>query len=401
MKTNISFWIKISIFNLFLVACLGLLMRYKVIFELPIINQKNVQHSHSHFAFAAWVTQTLFVLMVHFLSKQNATINLEKYKNVLIANLICAYVMLISFIFQGYGLISIVFSTLSLFVSFWFVYFFFNDLKLVTKNLSNNWFKAALFFNVISSFGTFALAFMMATKNVPQDFYLSSIYLYLHFQYNGWFWFATVGLFMSLFKTNLIIEKSNNIIFILFAISCIPAYLLSVLWIKIPIWLYIIAVLSAVVQVFAWIKFVKEIIPIFRKQVVLSKFFNIIYFSIIVCVSLKFMLQLGSTVPSIGNLAFGFRSIVIAYLHLVLLAIISSFLLVYIYSNNIISNNKKITIALAIFIFGIFLNEILLAIQGIASFSYTLIPYVNELLFTAALVLSIGAISIVMLNQKK
>ena len=233
MKLSISNWVKISLFNLLLVATLGLLMRYKIAFEFPYLNQKNIQHSHSHFAFAGWVSQTLIVLMVHFLSKQNVVLNLEKYKKIFIANLVCAYIMLFSFIIQGYGLISILFSTLSIFVSFWFAVLYFKDLKLIPKdNLSKNWFKAALFFNVISSIGTFALAYMMATKNITQDFYLSSIYFYLHFQYNGWFWFACTGLFVSQLIPNLNIEKANKTIFKWFFISCIPAYLLSILWFK-------------------------------------------------------------------------------------------------------------------------------------------------------------------------
>ena len=134
MKLNFSYWIKFSLLNLLLVATLGLLMRYKIAFELPFIHQKNIQHSHSHFAFAGWVSQTLIILMVHFLSKQKVSINLEKYKKVFIANLVCAYIMLFSFIFQGYGLISILFSTLSIFVSFWFAFLYFKDLKLVSNN---------------------------------------------------------------------------------------------------------------------------------------------------------------------------------------------------------------------------------------------------------------------------
>jgi hypothetical protein len=401
MKTSFSFWIKFSLINLFLVATLGLLMRYKIIFELPFINQKNVQHSHSHFAFAGWVTQTLFVLMVRYLSIKSSSINIEKYSKIFIANLICAYVMLFSFIFQGYGFISILFSTLSIFVSFWFAFFYFKDLKKIQQTLSKNWFKAALFFNILSSFGTFALAYMIATKNVPQDFYLSSIYFYLHFQYNGWFWFACMGLLMSQLKSNIILEKANGKIFILFALSCVPAYLLSVLWLKIPIWLYSIAILSAILQIIAWIKFIKNIVPTFRKNISIAPFFNYLYIAIIVCICIKFILQLGSTIPSVGKLAFGFRPIIIAYLHLVLLAIISSFLLVYIYTNNLIQNNKKTIITLAIFIFGIFANELLLAIQGIAAFSYTIIPYINEMLFVAALILFVGMLRMIVLNSKK
>ncbi len=402
MKLNFSYWIKFSLFNLLLVASLGLLMRYKIAFEFPFLNQKNIQHSHSHFAFAGWVSQTLIVLMVHFLSKQNAAINLEKYKKVFIANLVCAYIMLFSFIFQGYGLISILFSTLSIFVSFWFAILYFKDLKLVSNNsLAKNWFKAALFFNVISSLGTFALAYMMATKSLHQDFYLSSIYYYLHFQYNGWFWFGIMGLFVNQLISNLVLEKANKIIFTWFFISCIPAYLLSVLWLKLPIWIYGLAILSAILQVFAWMKFIKIIIPNFIKNYSLAPFFKWIYISIVVCISIKFLLQLGSTVPEIGKLAFGFRPIVIAYLHLVLLAIISGFLLLYLFTNQLVIQNNRIKKALGLFIIGIFLNELVLAIQGIASFSYTLIPYANEMLFGIAILLFFGAFRMFYLNQKK
>ena len=402
MKLNFSYWIKFSLLNLLLVATLGLLMRYKIAFELPFIHQKNIQHSHSHFAFAGWVSQTLIVLMVHFLSKQNVSIYLEKYKKVFIANLICAYIMLFSFIFQGYGLISILFSTLSIFVSFWFAFLFFKDLKLVSNNaLAKNWFKAALFFNVISSFGTFALAYMMATKNLPQDYYLSSIYFYLHFQYNGWFWFACVGLFINQLTPSLVIEKANKSIFIWFFISCIPAYLLSVLWLELPIWVYSLTVISAVLQALAWIKFTKVIMPSFIKNFTLSPFFKWIYISIIACVSIKFLLQLGSTIPVVGDLAFGFRPIVIAYLHLVLLAIISGFLLVYLFTNQLVIENNSIKKALALFIIGIFLNELVLAVQGIASFSYTIIPYANEMLFGVAILLFFGAFRMFYLNTKK
>lgn len=401
MKINFTYWIKLSLFNLFLVAALGLLMRYKIVFELPFVNQKNLQHSHSHFAFAGWVTQTLFVLMVRFLYQKNQNIKIEKYKKIFIANLICAYVMLFSFIVQGYGLISIVFSTLSLFVSFWFAYVYYKDLKLIPSNLATNWFKLALIFNVLSSFGTFALAYMMATKNVPQDLYLSSIYFYLHFQYNGWFWFACMGLFVGLLKPNFALENSNRKIFAWFAVSAIPTYLLSVLWLEIPIWLYVIAVLCAILQIIAWIKFVKDIVPEFRKEINLSKFFNILFALIAVCISIKFILQLGTTIPSLGKLAFGFRPIIIAYLHLVLLAIISGFLLAFIYTNSLIVTNVKTLLFLILFMFGIFVNELLLAIQGFAAFSYTLIPNINYLLFFAAIILFIGMLGIVLFNAKK
>ena len=111
--------------------------------------------------------------------------------------------------------------------------------------------------------------------------------------------------------------------------------------------------------------------------------------------SIKFVLQLGSTVPEISKLAFGFRPIVIAYLHLVLLGVITIFLLGFLYAGQFFSTKLWLRIGLILFVGGIFLNELILLIQGIASFSYILIPRTNEgLLFVAALML-VGLLIIV------
>ncbi len=401
-KLSINNWIKISLFSLFIVAFLGVLMRYKIAFELPYLAQKNIQHAHSHFAFAGWVTQLLMVLMVRYLSFYTSESKISKYNTLFWINIIGAYIMLISFIIQGYGFISILFSTISIFVFVWFAIWFYKDSKEIpSHSLSKNWFLVSLLFGVISSIGTFVLAYMMATKHVPQDLYLSSVYFYLHFQYNGWFWFACTGLFVSLLQPNLTNTRENKTVFQLFAWSCLPAYLLSVLWLKLPVWVYALAVISAIVQVFAWFKLLKFSLSIFKVNPRISAFLKILFKGIAFCVTLKLLLQFGSVFPAVSKLAFGFRPIVIAYLHLVLLAIISGFLLVYLYTNELVNRSSKTVLFLVIFIVGIFLNEMLLALQGIFSFEYILIPYANEMLFIVALILLIGISGIVFFNQKK
>ena len=403
MTLNIKFWLKISLLNLCIVAALGVLMRYKIGFEFPYLDQKHLQHSHSHFAFAGWLSHTLMALMVYFLQTKITDFNGNKYKNIIIANLICSYGMLISFIVQGYGLVSIALSTASILVSYIFAYRFIKDLKILDDDLlAKNWFKAALFFNVISSLGTFYLAYMMATKNVVQDWYLSSIYYYLHFQYNGWFFFACMGLafgFLNLRKSEHSFYETS---FKLFAIACVPAYFLSTLWLDLPVWLYAIAVLSAVIQVFAWFKLL--IIIVKNKKDFLQNYAPLLRYILLFAsfaLSIKLLLQLGSTIPVVSDLAFGFRPIVIAYLHLVLLAIISLFLLFYIYANHLIIINKNIKYGIFLFSIGVLLNEIVLAIQGVAAFSYLPIPYVNEILFGIALLLFFGIGCIAYFSIKK
>lgn len=406
MPINSKFWLKFSLINLFLVAVIGLLMRYKIGFEFPFLDQKHLQHSHSHFAFSGWISHTLMVLMIIFLEKKKVLRHdqvgkrekkkenrfLEKYSSILTANLICAYGMLVFFILQGYGLISIIFSTASIVVSCIFAYFYVKDLKLISDDdLSKNWFKAALFFNVISSFGTFALAYMMVTKNIHQNEYLASIYYYLHFQYNGWFFFACMGLLIAFLN----LKTSENLFFKrtfwLFFAACIPGYFLSTLWLDLPMWVYILTVISAFIQVYAWFRFLLIIVKIKHEYLQnFSYFLRYLLLFVGFALSTKFILQLGSTIPALSQLAFGFRPIVIAYLHLVLLAIISLFLLFYIYANHLLHFNKQIKFGVISFSVGVLLNEIILAIQGVASFSYTIIPYVNEMLFGAAIVLVLG-----------
>lgn len=397
MIINSRFWIRFSIFNLLLVAFLGLIMRYKIGFEFPFLNQKNLQNSHYQFAFVGWISQSLMVLMVHFLKNHIDEQKLSKYKLVFILNLIAAYGLLFSFILWGYSTVSIAFSIMAVLVSYLFSFYYFKDLKGLKNNfIGKKWFQAALFFNVISSLGTFALVYMKLTHTFSQDLYLASVYYYLHFQYNGWFWFAMIGLFLGQLKPSFALDKNNNAVFWWFALSCIPAYLLSILWIDLPIGLYILAVIAAFIQVLAWIKFIKKSVSLqlSLEKPILPLFRNLIY-GIVFCISIKLLLQLGSVIPAVSTLTFGFRSIVIAYLHLVLLAIFSVFILVYLFVNHLVPNNSKTRMSLILFVTGVFLNEIVLAVQGIASFSYTVIPYVNLMLF----VITIGMFSgIALLN---
>lgn len=392
MVLNTKFWLKISLVNLCIVAALGVLMRYKIGFEFPYLDQKHLQHSHSHFAFAGWLGHTLMVLMVYFLQTKITDFKGNKYKNIIIFNLICSYGMLVSFIIEGYGLVSIILSTASILVSYVFGYRFIKDLKLLDDDLlAKSWFKAAIFFNIISSFGTFYLAYMMASKNVVQDWYLSSIYYYLHFQYNGWFFFACMGLafgFLNLLKSEHSFYETS---FKLFAIACVPAYFLSTLWLDLPLWIYVITVIAAIMQVFAWFKFLAILLKT-RKNALenYSPLLRYILLFVSFALSIKIVLQLGSTIPFISNLAFEFRPIVIAYLHLVLLAIITLFILFYIYANHLMFITKKIKYGILLFSIGVLLNEIVLAVQGLASLSYTTIPYVNEILFGVAIILFIG-----------
>lgn len=397
MKNKTGFWIRLSLISLLIVAILGTLMRYKIAFPFPWFDQKSLQHAHSHFAFSGWISQTLFVLMVARLFENGYQKAFENYRLLLWANLVCSYGMLVSFWMQGYGPVSIALSTTSVFISFLFAWVYNKDLTKWQKNqIETPWFRAALFFMVFSSIGTFALAWMMATYKLVQQYYLGSVYFYLHFQYNGWFFFAGLGLFFSWLSKRNPNFSLPPVFFSTWVAVCFLTFFLSTLWARLPLALVGITAMAALLQVVLWFFLLKKIIKFnWFRRLELAPFWRFIFYLLAVCLTAKFLLQLGSVVPEVSRLAFGFRQIVIAYLHLVLLAISSVFLLAFAVGNQYLEPSKSAVSGFVLFLFGVYANEIVLGIQGIASFTYTPIPFANEILFAIGLLMVFGLIQVV------
>lgn len=349
-------------------------------------------HGHSHFAFSGWVSQALMAIIVARLSGISGKDLFGKYNRLLYLNLICAYGMLISFPIQGYGVVSIFFSTCALFVSYFFMASVWADTnKCRGGKIIIPWLKAATLFNALSSIGAFSLAFMMATRCMQQNWYLAAMYFFLHFQYNGWFSFVLLGL---LFEKLELVNVSSTIlkkIFWLFAIAFFPAYFLSALWMPIPFIVYIMVVISAIMQMVGWI-WAMMIIWGKRKllKTDLSGVPGIIIALSLLAFTVKLVLQLGSTIPSLSTLAYGFRPIVIGYLHLVFLGFVTLFIIGYSMNAGKIETDKKNTRGVFILIAGIIMNEIALMVQGISALSYVVVPFINEILFGIAIIIFTG-----------
>ena len=396
-----TFWLKFSVFNFFLVALLGVIMRYKIQYSFPFLDQKHLQEAHSHFAFYGWITNVLYVLIVNYISKVNALVKLKKYGYLIIINLAASFAMLGTFMYGGYFWASIAASTTALLTSFVFCYFFVMDARKI-QDASKIWFLAGLFFAVISSVGVFNLAYMMSSKNINQDLYLASEYYFLHFQYNGFFIFSCIGLLLYSLKEagSPISERNNRLMFWLMFFGCLVGVGLSVLWMKLPVFIFALIVLTTIGQTASavmlfgfvrksWTNLVLKWSPMQR--------FVLIYVGFAFAV--KIALQLGSNIPALNQFAFGFRNVVIAYLHLVLLMCIATFLLNQILATNYFTVTKTLLLGLKMFLLGIFLNELMLGLMGIFSIKYISIPYANHFLLYISLLIFV-ALLIIFVNLK-
>lgn len=391
-NSSLKKWLQISLFNLILVAFVGVLMRYKIAYAFPLVDQKNLLQAHSHFAFAGWITQALMSLMVQYLGEKENKNAFVRYRSVLFANLFSAYGMLVTFPFMGYKFLPIAFSTLTIFVSYWFAIKFWRDLnRLTVKNSSNSSFKAALFFSVLSSAGAFSLAIMIATRNIQPDRYLATVYFFLHFQYSGWFYFSCLGLLIHQLIKYGVPDKKLKQAYLLFVVACPPAYFLTELWLPIAHWLYVLIVAAVIIQLIGWWLMIGILRKVaMQEQNNFSQLSKVLFVLCAIAVTIKFLLQAISVIPSLSYLAFGFRPIVIGYLHLVFLGVITLFILAYMTAYRLITINNLTQAGILIFTFGIIVNEVLLMIQGVADLSYHALPIINPLLFVAALILFSG-----------
>lgn len=396
-----TFWLKFSVFNFFIVAILGVIMRYKILYSFPYLDQKHLQEAHSHFAFYAWITNAIYVLILYYLGKVNPQLNLKKYESLIVVNLIASFAMLGTFIYGGYFWGSIAASTVALLCSFVFFYFFLKDSK-TFQDASKIWILAGLFFAVISSVGVFSLGYFKTSGNMNRDLFLAAEYYYLHFQYNGFFIFSCIGFLLYSLKEagSAISEKDNKFIFWLMFFGCLVGYGLSVLWAKLPVYVFALIVIAALSQTFgtwkiyqfvksSWVNLVLKWSPMQRFVLIFAGF----------AFAVKILLQLFSNIPAVNQFAFGFRNVVIAYLHLVLLMCVATFLINQILATNFFIISKSLLLGLKLLLLGIFLNEFVLGLMGILSIKYIAIPYANNMLLYISILMMIS-ILVMFLNLK-
>ncbi len=389
-------WVQVALINFCVVALAGVTMRYKINFALPVVDQKYLMHGHSNFAFVGWVAVALMTLMVRYLVRNNVQTNYKKYNRLLIVDVIVCYAMFISFILQGYAFWSITFSTITILISYFFIFFYWRDLNKVNDaGFSRSWLKAALLLWAFSSLGAFMLAYLMANHIMIQDLYFSAVYFFMHFQYNGWFLFVCFGVFFSymhrlgLFRFAILSKR----LFIIMAITVVPTYFLSILWLRLPFVLHWIANISAFVQLLTLVYFFK-ILSVFKKskEIKFSSVTRWIWALAATAFILKTVLQTLSTLPFLSHFAYGYRPVIIGYLHLSFVGIISLFILGYI--NEFIHRFRGHVsgIGVIIFVTGFIVQEIVLMMQGLEAMNVEPIKSANIILFYCAILMAAGLI---------
>ena len=395
-------WLTIAVINLSIVALLGVILRSKIMFSIPIIDFKNLLQSHSHFAFGGWITLCILTLMTYELLPEQFY-RKPIYKWLLTGILFCAYGMLFSFPFEGYAFISILFSTLFIFITYVFAWVFIKDLaKSKPGKTVMILGTGTLLALALSSVGPFTLAYILASHSVNTLLYRDAIYTYLHLQYNGFF---TLGVFALFFNhigetLNPIAHKYAKRFAIMLTICVLPTLALSYLWHFESNIIRSIAIVGCgclILTIVLFIMMMRSSI-IFLKT--LNPFAKMIGLLSMIAFALKTLIQIGIIFPSIGKEVFGDRPIIIGYLHLVMLGFVTLYLLSHLVQTNYFGNNRKAAIAgISLFASGIIVNELVLMTQGLtamlmlSSAMYPLLLLIASIwLFSGAALIAIASL---------
>jgi len=355
MKTRS--WFRITLFNLSVVALLGLLLRSKILFPLPMISHKHILNAHSHFAFGGWVSLALLALFIHrfgFAAKTGFLSAMMK------GIFLSSAGMVLSFPFLGYATLSIVFSTAFILFTYGYTWAFISAYARMKQKPLHIWLAiASLICLVLSSAGPFTLAYILATGSANALLYKDALYFYLHFQYNGFFSLAVLSLLAQRLPFT---GRTEKLAAIFLCLSLVPSFFLSLLWhsgdplVRGIAFLGLVLVLAGTGFLAAvWYQNKKGVL--FRRDLAM-----LLVVLALASFLLKSLLQAGTYIPALGHAVFGLRPIIIGFLHLVFLGLVSFYILAEYVDAGLFRKDQEWLVRA--FIFAVVGQEFVLLIQG-------------------------------------
>ncbi|PKR81128.1 hypothetical protein CW751_05970 [Brumimicrobium salinarum] len=390
---------KIALILFLAAASLGLLLRFFAVSSIEF-EYRYVVHAHSHVALLGWVYFALITLIGYFFLKSH--IPKKVYRNIFAFTTITVLGMMVTFPFTGYALFSIIFSTLFLIASYFYVWAFFKYIPKEKRSTpAYTTVKYALMYMAISSIGPWTIGAVMATLGPGSVWYRTSIYFYLHFQYNAWMVLGVLGIFLKILENHDL--KINQSLFkrflITFHIGVNLTFFLSILFTKPHISVYGLSIVGALIQLLSFKYFFQFVRSKYRK---IGNIFGKIPWQLLrwmfLLLFIKMLMQFLGSFPYTAALVSNNTFLTIGFLHWVFLGVVTMGLLALLNTSSLIQLNAA---SIRFYIFGFILTEFIIFYKPAEIIlNFPTLPYYHWLLFVASLLLFIG-ITAILISQRK
>ncbi|MCB0668964.1 MAG: hypothetical protein KDC80_24235 [Saprospiraceae bacterium] len=360
---SLSVWLIFTLLAFLITAMLGVGLRYAFVAGFPEwIQYRNIQHAHSHVGMMGWIYGALYTLIIYLFNLRRRI-----YASLFWLTQITVLGMLLSFPVQGYGAVSILFTTLHLLLSYYFTFQVFRDFRAEKQLPSHLMLKTSLILLFISTLGTWALGLIMNSPLRGSSWYFGAIQFFLHFQFNGWFIFALFGLFFRYLEGKSIVIPGGHFrrFYSYLLVSCVLTFFLAVTWLYPAPYLFLANSIGVLMQLVA-LYYLGRIILDMRGALMVKLerraygLWRITFYLFV----LKIVLQSLVAVPKLAIMSYTIRNFIIGFIHLLMLGILSLFIFGLIRSMTR-TISKMETIAVRIYLFAFFTTEAALFIQGL------------------------------------
>lgn len=384
-----------GIFFFIVFAVLGTIIRWKMAIPLlPSLNSEYLIHAHSHIAVLGWTNVAFMALLIFFTFSQDA-LKRTSLKVYFWALFIVNAGIAPSFTAQGYGPISITFSTLSVVLSFWFLFIYFRSQSRAEKTLPHHlFFTTGMLLYVLSAAGLVMVAMSMAAKIGGDDLFNAGVYFYLHSQYNGWMIFILIGSIYSYLHRKGVRPSKKAIVWqwALLTISFLPSYIPQISDIGLSEWLIAIGMIGTILNLVAIVLFLRTTVRTMLSHID-SKWLRLTYLYAMLAFLIKALLEVGGSLPGLTEMVHTNRQVVIGYLHLTLLAFISVYL-IFAIQQYLFAEKKKGGLNALFFVPTTFLMVFILFFDGLLQWIgiYGNAITINIILGIISLLITIGGL---------
>lgn len=393
-----SSWLRIALINFAIAAVMALMLRLVHLADISWMDYRFMRHAHSHVAMLGWVYMVLYALIWHrFIPTEH---RVKKIYQVLFwATQISVVGMMVSFPLQGYAAVSIIFTTLHLFLSYGFIWAVWKHMP-KSATYSGLLLKTSFVWMLLSTAGLWALAIIMA-NGIRTPWYYTAIQFFLHFQFNGWFTFAAIALLFKEFENFKIVLKKRLSIwfFLLLVVSCLLTFALSVAWSNPLPSLYFINGSGVLIQLAALVAFVFFLRSVWQpfsqdKSNIVKTFYLLAFCSF----ALKIVIQSIVVIPEVAVISYTIRQFVVGFIHLTMLGSVTCLILAQLYEHyQSLFSNKTSLFGGYIFMASFIATEAILFLQGLmlwAELGFAQFYHQTLFIATTALVLGITLMAI-------
>lgn len=379
---------KIGLAFLVIIAFIGLTLRAIPILRLDL-NFGYLLHAHSHVAFQGWIYTLIFSIVTKLFIPDDLYSS-GKYKLQYLITLFVIVGVLFSFSLQGYAAISICFSTLFQLLNYWFIYRLLKDLSLIHKGiypLSVRFLRIGMLLGVLSTAGPWMIAILSINGLQGTEIYQSAILFFLHFQYNGWFYFCAFAIFFRYLERNGPLTSHALQLFRVCVWTVIPTYILSLIHFSYGRWLLAPGILIVIIQLLIPYLLLK----INRSISILDLFVNsntkLILKLIFIIILIKSITQFGSLLPGFDIFSFYNRFTQIFFIHLILIGILTFFFLSILFEEQVIPQSRISNIGIYMVIGGFLFSEMFILLTGLGLGNYSLTIFISSALLFLGIVL--------------